>query len=232
MFLPEKSHRQRSLAGYSPWGRKEPDTTERSTHTQKDKSRQAGERHRGTLNAISHSRKSVWKGYIHANLNHRCCDLTPVRTEIIRKARPKCWLGCGEREPWDTAASVLPHAWPLGRVRLSVTPWTEVPRLLCPWDSPGKNTGVGCHFLLQGIFPIQGLNPNLLCPLHCRWILCPLRLSHCWWEWKLVHPLWTMENSTVVPQKIKDGITTQSSSSTPGDGQTLVMSGFGCRPQQ
>ena len=26
-------------------------------------------------------------------------------------------------------------------------------RLLCPWDFPGKNTGVGCHFLLQGIFP-------------------------------------------------------------------------------
>ena len=29
-------------------------------------------------------------------------------------------------------------------------------RLLCPWDSPGKNIGVGCHFLLQGIFPTQG----------------------------------------------------------------------------
>ena len=29
-------------------------------------------------------------------------------------------------------------------------------------DSPGKNTGVGCHFLLQGIFPIQGLNSDLL----------------------------------------------------------------------
>ena len=29
-------------------------------------------------------------------------------------------------------------------------PWMEEPgRLLCPWDSPGKNTGVGCHFLLQ-----------------------------------------------------------------------------------
>ena len=27
-------------------------------------------------------------------------------------------------------------------------------------DSPGKNTGVGCHALLQGIFPIQGLNPD------------------------------------------------------------------------
>ena len=34
-------------------------------------------------------------------------------------------------------------------------------RLLCPWDSPGKNTGVGCHVLLQGIFPNQGLNPQL-----------------------------------------------------------------------
>ena len=35
-------------------------------------------------------------------------------------------------------------------------------RLLHPWDSPGKNTGVGCHFLLQGIFPILGANLRLL----------------------------------------------------------------------
>ena len=35
------------------------------------------------------------------------------------------------------------------RVRLCVTPWTAATRLPCPWDSPGKNTGVGCHFLLQ-----------------------------------------------------------------------------------
>ena len=34
--------------------------------------------------------------------------------------------------------------------------------LLCPWDPPGKNTGVGCHFLLQGIILIQGLNLYLL----------------------------------------------------------------------
>ena len=38
-------------------------------------------------------------------------------------------------------------------------------RLLCPWDSPGRNTGVGCHTLLQGIFPTQGSNPHLLCLL-------------------------------------------------------------------
>ena len=35
-------------------------------------------------------------------------------------------------------------------------------RLFCPWDFPGKNTGVGCHLLLQGIFPTQGSNPRLL----------------------------------------------------------------------
>ena len=33
-------------------------------------------------------------------------------------------------------------------------------RLLCSWDFPGKNTGVGCHFLLQGIFLTQGSNPR------------------------------------------------------------------------
>ena len=48
----------------------------------------------------------------------------------------------------------------------------QTSRLLCPWDSPGKNSGVGCHFLLQGIFPIQELNPGLL---HCRQI--PYHLS-------------------------------------------------------
>ena len=46
-------------------------------------------------------------------------------------------------------------------------------RLLCLWDSPGKNTGVGCQFLLQGIFPTQGLNPGFP---HCRQIL--YQLSH------------------------------------------------------
>ena len=46
-------------------------------------------------------------------------------------------------------------------------------RLLGPWDFPGKNTGVGCHFLLQGIFLTQGSNPGLP---HCRQTL--YHLSH------------------------------------------------------
>ena len=41
-------------------------------------------------------------------------------------------------------------------------------RLLCPWDAPGKNTGVGCHALLQEIFPTQKLNSG---PLYCRKII-------------------------------------------------------------
>ena len=48
------------------------------------------------------------------------------------------------------------------------------PHGLCsPWNSPGRNTGVGSLSLLQGIFPAQGLNPGLL---HCLWIL--YQLSH------------------------------------------------------
>ena len=47
----------------------------------------------------------------------------------------------------------------------------EPTRLLCPWDSPGKNTGVGSHSLLQGIFLTQRLNPGLL---NCKRILYSL----------------------------------------------------------
>ena len=52
------------------------------------------------------------------------------------------------------------------RVLLLVALWTEAHRLLCLWDSPGQNTGVGGHTLLQGIFPTQGSNPHLFHLLH------------------------------------------------------------------
>ena len=46
---------------------------------------------------------------------------------------------------------------------ISLPPYGLQPsRLLCPWDSPGKDTGMDCHALLQGMFPTQGLNPHLL----------------------------------------------------------------------
>ena len=49
-------------------------------------------------------------------------------------------------------------------------------RLLCPWNFPGKNTGVGCHFFLEGISPTQGSNLHLLPLLH--WQADSLPLSH------------------------------------------------------
>ena len=51
-------------------------------------------------------------------------------------------------------------------------PWGGV-YVLCPWDFPGKSTGVGCHFLPQGIFLTQGSNLRLL-----HWQADSLPLSH------------------------------------------------------
>ena len=60
----------------------------------------------------------------------------------------------------------------LSCVQLFAIPWpVTCTRLLRPWDSPGNNTGVGCHFLLQGIFLTQGSNP---CLPHCRQMSYPL----------------------------------------------------------
>ena len=72
--------------------------------------------------------------------------------------------------------AVLSHVW------LFATLCTVALQILCPWDSPGKNTGVGCQFLLQRIFPTQGLNPGLLhwqagsLPLH--FLGSPYILNH------------------------------------------------------
>ena len=69
------------------------------------------------------------------------------------------------------------HSWLIERESASCsavsTSLRPKARLLCPWNSPGKNTGVGCHALLQGIFLSQGWKPRLL---HCRQIL--YHLSH------------------------------------------------------
>ena len=56
-------------------------------------------------------------------------------------------------------ACMLSSVWPF------VTPWYST-RLLCPWSFPGKDAGVGCHFLLQGIFLTQELNSCLSHLLH------------------------------------------------------------------
>ena len=61
----------------------------------------------------------------------------------------------------------------LTSAQLCLTLHCGLPGSSVPWDFPGKNTGLGSHFLLQGIFMTQGLNPGLP---HCRQTL--YHLSH------------------------------------------------------
>ena len=63
-------------------------------------------------------------------------------------------------------------------------------RLLCPWDSPGKNTGMDCHALLQEIFLAQGSNPCLLCLLYLQVCSLPLaQMESPEWSYDPVTPL-------------------------------------------
>ena len=58
-----------------------------------------------------------------------------------------------------------------GKDQVGVLGSEETTRLIYPSDSPGKNTGVGCHALLQGTFPTQGSNPHLNISCIGKWVL-------------------------------------------------------------
>ena len=61
----------------------------------------------------------------------------------ILQARTLEWIAISLSNAWKRKVKSL------SRVRLLATPWLQPTRLLCPWDSPGKSTGVGCHRLLR-----------------------------------------------------------------------------------
>ena len=117
-------------------------------------------------------------------------EWTPLKTQLRR--RRACWSPAALKQLHPSSCdygSLAPPAGPTRcvpgvlatRCRDSATPLTVTCKLLCPWNSPGKNTGVVCHSLLQGTFLTQGLNMGLL---HCRQIL--YQLSHwgspCTWK--------------------------------------------------
>ena len=81
-----------------------------------------------------------------------------------------------ERDPSSRSIGSFVSVCALSHVQLFVTPSTGAHQAPLSMDSPGKNTGVGCHFLLQGIFPTQGLNLRLLWLL--RWQADSLPPSH------------------------------------------------------
>ena len=75
----------------------------------------------------------------------------------IPQARTLEWVALSFSNAWKWKVKVKS----LSRVWLYRPHGLQPTRLLCPWDSPGENTGVGCHVLLQRIFPTKGSNPCL-----------------------------------------------------------------------
>ena len=132
--MPGKSHGQRSLVGYSPWGLKESDRLSEFTFT------------------FTFILLSV------------CVKKSKSPTQALGWA--VTWVGDGKEEIlcWRDTESF----WDIVVSSLSCVPTLLQPhrlqptRLFCPWNFPGKDTGVSCHFILQGIFPTQGSNPHLL----------------------------------------------------------------------
>ena len=115
------------------------------------------------------------------------CKQGPVKFQLLffkkkmreedRRTQP-----CNSANPWLTLPGQIGLLSKVPRISTTVhthsvtsvvsdsaTPGTVAPRLLCPWDSPGQNTGVGGHVLLQGTFPTQGSNSRLSCI--SKWVL-------------------------------------------------------------
>ena len=96
------------------------------------------------------------------------------KTDWLEQLIPKLEEGLGETFPRKvflfslTCCCVSCH---FSHVWLLTTPWTVACRLLCPWDSPGKNTGVGYP---PGDLLTQEPNPSLLCLLHWHVSSLPL----------------------------------------------------------
>ena len=89
--------------------------------------------------------------------------------QMLHCFRMNCLMQLSESRSCVTCLRVSAKS--LSCVSLFVMLWTGS---LQPWDSPGENTGVGCHALLQGIFLTQGLNPCLLSLLHWQTGSLPL----------------------------------------------------------
>ena len=101
-------------------------------------------------------------------------DRDSVSTKYAAWMKP-AWYTAGEPKPQEGHAPNKEPVFSLSSVLLLLVcvksaqscptlrdPMAVARRLLCPWDSSGKNTGVGCPALLQGIFPTPGSNPHPL----------------------------------------------------------------------
>ena len=129
--LPGKSHGQRSLVGYSLWGGKESDMTER-LH----------------FHFLSHNEKNTTFSLFIFGIKNTVFKLRILLCFKVKKLRTSLHYYCF-------------CAYSLSCVQLCDPMNCSSPGYSVHGDSPGKNTGVDCHALLQGIFPTQGSNPGL-----------------------------------------------------------------------
>ena len=108
------------------------------------------------------------------------------------------------------------------------TVWTTWTRLLRPRDFPGKNTGVGCYLLFQGIFLTQGLNPSLLPLLCCQAGFQPRSyLINHWTNVRLPLLMGRVEDRSPLPEKHLRQTTPHSS-----EPQSLLLHPVGFLPHK
>ena len=117
----------------------------------------------------------------HRGFNNGRIPPTPIFWQTVRPKLPvevslihlltESYLQCPEKTKL---------CWFLSHAQLFCDPHgLQSTKLLCPWDSLAKNTGMGCHAFLKEIVPTQGVNPNLL---HYKQIL--YHLSHQGSSWR------------------------------------------------
>ena len=156
---------QRSLVGCSPWGRQESDTTER-LHFNFSFSR-IGEGNGNPLqcSCLENPRDGgAWWAVVYgvaqsrtrlkrlSSSNSSSRELQRFQELCVRNQRQRLTyvfsiIPCLMRACSVVSDSLQPHG-------------LQMTKFLCPLDSPGKNTGVGCHFLLQGNLPNPGIKPG------------------------------------------------------------------------
>ena len=157
VFLLRKFHGQGSLVDYSPWAA-ESDTTEHSIWT--------SGKHRHSVH--NHIWLVVFNDYI---------LLVPIAVSYYRLQVPFLTLEIELSVPLNIF--ILDNQFLKVKVKVTQSyltlcnPMDYNVGLCSPWNFPGKNIGVGCHFLLQGIFLIQGSSLHLL-----HWQVNSLPLSH------------------------------------------------------
>ena len=119
---------------------------------------------RGQVLSGSWAQRKLWQSLVATEVESSCFYSKGTTQSVVLGSGALCLLEVVRKaeilSPPHTCCCCLVAK---SRIWLFVTPQTIYPsRLLCLWVFPGRNTGLGCHFLLQGTFPIQGWSLYLL----------------------------------------------------------------------